>query len=61
MSVCCSCVKTTADSKEKHDKTIFLNMSDSYIEYNIFDTDQSIIESNDYNDISSNFAFMILK
>ena len=64
MSVCNQCLKTTADSNEKNDRTMFLNLSDSYVEYAIFDTDMSIVESNDYkecNDISSNLALMKLK
>ena len=69
MSVCCSqCVKTTADSNEKNNKTIFLNISDIYIEYNIFDTDKSVVESNSYeiikkncNEISTHLAIMNIK
>ena len=61
MSVCCQCVKTTADSEENNDKTIFLNISDSYIQYDIFDTDQSVVESNNYNDISMNLKQLKLK
>ena len=68
MSVCCQCVKTTADSEDKYNKTIFLNLSDSYLDNNIFDSDQSIVESNNceeikknYYDISLNLAFMKLK
>ena len=63
MSVCSQCVKTSADSKEKYEKTIFLNISESYIEYNIFDTDMSIVESNEITkeiDISSNLALLQL-
>ena len=64
MSVCCNCVKTTCDSKEKNDKTMFLNISDSYIKYDIFDLDQSIVESNSYEDcidISSKISAMKIK
>mgnify|MGYP001148361903 CR=1 FL=1 len=50
MSVCCQCVKNTADSQEIYDKTIFVNISESYIEYDIFDTDESVVESNNYNE-----------
>jgi len=58
MSVCCNCVKTTADSNENNDKTMFLNISESYIEYNIFDTEQSSVESNSYI-IKRNYDFDI--
>ena len=68
MSVCSQCVKTTADSKDNYDKTIFLNLLDSYIEYDIFDTDKSIVASNNYeepitkcDELSSHLKFMKLK
>ena len=54
MSVCCNCIKTTSDSNENYNTTMFLNISDSYIEYNIFDLDQSIVESNSYEEIKNN-------
>ena len=50
MSVCNQCIKTTADSNVKYDKTIFLDISESYIEYNIFDSGNSIVESNNCGD-----------
>ena len=46
MSVCCNCIKTTADSKDDYNRTFFMNISDSYIEYNIFDISQSEVNSN---------------
>ena len=61
MSVCSQCVKTIADSKDNFDKTFFLNLSDSYIQYDVFDSDQSVVESNIYeerNDISSDFKLL---
>ena len=50
MSVCTSkCMKTTADSKDKFNKNeIYIDISDKIIEYDIFDTDKSVVESNDY-------------
>lgn len=67
MSVCSLCVKTTANSNEKHDKTIFLNLSDDYFDENDYNT-QSIVESNDYkeevincDDISSNLDLLKIK
>ena len=49
MSVCCMCIKTTADSKILLNKNeFFLDISDSFIEYDIFDTDHSVIDSNEY-------------
>ena len=58
MSVCSMCIKTTADSIEKYDKTLFVDISDSYIEYNIFDTDKSVVDSNylQQDDISLKFS-----
>lgn len=50
MSVCCDCIKTSADSKQNYDKTIFLNISDTYIESNTFDTTCESIESNIFKD-----------
>ena len=69
MSVCCNCVKSTDDSKENHERTIFLNISDSCIEYDIFDSDQSVVVSNNYveiyekdlNDISSKISLIKIK
>jgi len=46
MSVCSQCVKTTADSNETDNKTIYVNILESYVEYDIFDLDKSIVESN---------------
>ena len=50
MSVCsCKCMKTTADSHDKSNKNeIYIDLSDRIIEYDVFDTDKSIIDSNDY-------------
>lgn len=48
MSVCCQCIKTTADSSQNYDNTIFINIDELYIEYDIFDSDKSIVESNTY-------------
>ena len=48
MSVCCECIKTTADSNDNNNKTLFLDISDLYIEYNIFDISQSEVNSNTF-------------
>ena len=67
MSVCGQCVKTTADSNDKYDKTMFLDLYDLYIEYNIFSTEQSIVESNseeqkiNCDNISTKLCLMKLK
>ena len=58
MSVCSQCMKTTADSNETDNKTIYVNISDSSIEYDIFDSGKSIVDSNtnkEYN-VSSHLA-----
>ena len=55
MSVCNSaCIKTTADSKENYSSIFFLNVSDNLIEYNIFDTDNSIVDSNNFKEDKNN-------
>ena len=46
------CVITTADSKKtgKKKNTIIIDISDHVTEYNIFDLDQSVVESNNLTD-----------
>ena len=59
------CIKTTGDSKLNYKNSCFVNISDCIIEYNVFDTDKSEVESNSYEhtnveeDIVSNFAELI--
>ena len=47
MSAFSYCMKTTADSSwKKQCNEIIMDITDIYLEYSIFDTDQSIVDSN---------------
>lgn len=62
MSAFSYCVKTTADSSWKMtSKEIFININDEYINYDIFDTDKSVICSNSTYLNNKNLSFDINK
>ena len=59
MSVCSYCLKSTADSEDKYNKTIFLDLSNSCVEYNIFDCGESIVESNTNKEIDDIASYLL--
>ena len=55
MSAFSYCMKTTADSSwMKQNNQITLDINETYIQYNIFDTDQSVVDSNNNNTLIDN-------